>query len=360
MDKKQIYIWGTGAYAKEINDYCKAILNSIDVLGYIDNDEKKKGSVFYGKEVLSPSVLNEKNAQIFIAVRDRSRIIEQIQNEYPWCADGILEDNFFIKQQLLSRYKSTDDDEIGSIVRYLDNNPLRIFNYEFTRKYEPKNNIFFDDISGLFFVGYDDKKMYFSERFTDINAVDEYYRSILVEQDNESPHCYFANDMTYGFKDKIIVDAGAAEGNFTLSIIDSIKKAYLFEPDEAWFRALQLTFSPYKDRVILVNKAVSDYSDEFVTTIEQEVGEDHVDCIKLDVEGEELYALKGAKSFLVQKDIMCIVCTYHQEYAYDAIKNELMGYGFQTSNSKGYMYYPESTSLMRPPVLRRGLLFAKK
>jgi len=63
---------------------------------------------------------------------------------------------------------------------------------------------------------------------------------------------------------------------------------------------------------------------------------------------------------LNSSEVECIVCTYHQECAYDAIKYYLEELNFRVSHSDGYMWFHEHFNRMRPPVLRRGLIKAKK
>jgi 16S rRNA A1518/A1519 N6-dimethyltransferase RsmA/KsgA/DIM1 with predicted DNA glycosylase/AP lyase activity len=43
----------------------------------------------------------------------------------------------------------------------------------------------------------------------------------------------------------VVVDAGAAEGNFALSVIDKASKVYIIEGDAGWCEALRQTFLPY-------------------------------------------------------------------------------------------------------------------
>ena len=53
----------------------------------------------------------------------------------------IMEIQFFRRMKLISRYQGCEEQEILEIVDYLKNNPLQIFNYSFTEKYE---NMCFD------------------------------------------------------------------------------------------------------------------------------------------------------------------------------------------------------------------------
>ena len=55
---------------------------------------------------------------------------------------------------------------------------------------------------------------------------------------------------------EIVVDIGAADGNFGLSIIEKVSKLYLFEPQKSWHKALQATFKPWEDKVEIVSKMV--------------------------------------------------------------------------------------------------------
>lgn len=47
----------------------------------------------------------------------------------------------------------------------------------------------------------------------------------------------------------MIADIGSAEGNFSLSNIENVKKVYLFESDKEWIEALEATFRPWRDKV---------------------------------------------------------------------------------------------------------------
>ena len=69
-------------------------------------------------------------------------------------------------------------------------------------------------------------------------------------------------------KGKSLLDVGSAEGIFTLDVIDLIEHAYLFECDDEWVEALEATFLPWKDKITIVRKYVSDMDDENNTTLD--------------------------------------------------------------------------------------------
>ena len=81
-----------------------------------------------------------------------------------------------------------------------------------------------------------------------------------MEQDHRSPHRYF--DHIEEFKDKVLLDVGAAEGILSLMAIEQVKHVYLFECSEDWIDALNKTFEPWKDKVTIIKKFVSDKDDE--------------------------------------------------------------------------------------------------
>lgn len=356
----RIYLWGTGYIAEYINQKYGSELKLLNIVGYIDNNIQKVGCTYKEKEVYSPDILKkEKDCKVIILIKNYEEVKEQIQREYPWLIENVEDSYFFEKIGLLKRYQDSEDSEIHKITNRLKEAPLRVFNYDFADKYsEDEINVYFDEKLSLYYVFHEKKKMYFSKQYTNEKAVKEYYQSLIIEQDEDSPHRYLT-DSFYVKEGDVVVDGGVAEGNFALSVVENVKKIYLFEPDIEWCEALSHTFEAYKDKVVIVNKAISNFSNGDTQKLDDIIHE-KINFIKLDIEGEELYALEGANE-IIQKsnDLSCAVCTYHQEFAYDAIYNFLKNRGFTIEHSKGYMWYPEN-SCFRMPVLRRGLLRAYK
>lgn len=362
LSDKSYFIWGTGFKAEQINSYYIEQLKHIKLIGYIDNDLTKQKELFYNKRVYHPDILlDNRESYIIIANKYYEEIKAQIENEYPWYKDRIVESLFFEKLQLITRYKSSQDSDIQNILYYLKEHPLQVFNYSFVENYIKEDfDIKFDSDKRLYYTIYLDKKMYFSKDFKNEGRVREYLRSICLEQDINSPHKYLTDTFTVP-NNAVVIDAGVAEGNFALSIVDRVKKIYLFEPDTEWAEALKYTFEPYMDKVVIINKGISNYINGSTTTIDETIGDLLVDFIKMDIEGEEFYALQGAeKCISSSKHMKCVICTYHQEFAYQAIKGILNSFDFHIETSKGYMWYPDNCSIMRPPVLRRGVIRAEK
>lgn len=358
MENKK-YIWGIGKKTEELNINMPAVIEKLDITGYIDNNPQAVGTVFFGKNVYAPSILMESNVSKTVIVSNRfeKEIKTQILDEFGKYNVKVLNGREYIRIQLMQRYENSDEQDILEIIDFLKNHDLDIFNYSFINKYnEIQPDIIWDNIAEMYYTIHAGKKMYFSRKMNSPKVVKTYYHSILIEQDENSPHRYYNENCCVKSGD-IVVDAGVAEGNFSLSVIDMVSKIYMFEPDPDWVDALKMTFKNYKDKVVIIPKGISDKIGSCMTTIDKTINE-KIDFIKMDIEGEEYYALKGAENVIKKSgSLRLAVASYHQELAYDVLKYYLQFMGFDCSCSKGYMWYPDSEYR---PTLRRGILFAQK
>lgn len=362
-EMKRTYIWGTGRIAEYMLHYYKDNQEFNNIVGCIDNDSSKEGTFFQDIPVFRPKVLEEdRDCYIMILAAAYKEIERQIMEEYPWMAGRTGSPLLFTRYRLMSRYQGTNDSEIIEVTDYLKDHSLQIFNYPFTSRYHNNDYVInYDSEKELFFTVFENKKMYFARFFRQKEEVQSYYRQIMMEQDKDSPHRYLTEQFGVD-ENSIVVDAGVAEGNFALSIIDKVKRIYLFEPDFDWAEALKYTFEPYADKVVIVNKYLSDYTDSHTAMLDTYLEGQQVDLIKLDIEGEEYHALQGAKQIISSSNKMkCVVCTYHQEYDY-AVINQLFGeWGYKSEASKGYMWFPYDKNVVYSlPSLRRGLIRAEK
>ena len=249
--------------------------------------------------------------------------------------------------------------EEKQVLDYLAANPLSVFPYEFTKKYRPGDNVIYTDNScNMKYVLHGNKRMYFPKG-QDETGAQRYYRSLLVEQDIDSPHRYEYGEFHVREGD-IVADVGAAEGIFGLSVIEKIKKLYLFECSEPWIEALKKTFGPWKEKVVIVNKYISDHCDDTHITLDDFLDGNPVNFIKADIEGAELSLLNGAKKTLSsQHDLRIVLCTYHRQNDAKDLDEILKAHGFQTGFSKGYMIFIYDKNLA-PPYLRKAVIRATK
>ncbi len=264
------------------------------------------------------------------------------------------------KKEILDYYKKAKiTPEIKEVLDYLDKNPLHVFPYEFQKQYSPENVKVQSDSSGLKYVMHEGKKLFFKRSWAE-GRVRDSFSFLQCEQHPGSPHKYLTD--SFGVNDNsIIVDAGAAEGIFALPFIEKIKHLYLIETDTEWIEALQATFEPWKEKVTIVNRFVSNKNDDRHVSLDYYFkGKPAPDFLKIDVDGAETELLEGAKEILTQAGKLKIaLCTYHRQQDEQLFGDLLRKNNFSVSTSNGYMlfYFGEN---FNEPYLRRGLIRAEK
>ena len=185
------------------------------------------------------------------------------------------------------------------------------------------------------------------------------FHDLSLEQDLESPHRYLSSNFTVSSSD-VLADFGAAEGNFSLSVIEKIKKVYLFESDPEWIEALEMTFLPWKDKVEIVPRFVSDINDAKHCSGDVFFAGKELTFMKIDVDGGERKLLRGFADTINSTSRMRIaLCTYHQHEDEKEFSAMLSAQGYAVSPSGGYMifYYDKK---LKAPYLRRSLIRATK
>lgn len=254
--------------------------------------------------------------------------------------------------------KNQINEEQNQVLNYLKRNPINVFPYNFTKKYmNRKLEIFKDKSNNLYYIVENGKRLYF-KRDSKKKSIKKCYPVLQIEQDLESPHRYLTEDFNVNYGD-VVIDIGAAEGNFSLSVIEKAAKVFIFEADSMWLEALEATFSPWKSKVEIISKFVSNIDDGKNCTIDNFFKNNKIDFIKMDVEGSELDVLKGSENLLEKNDnLKLAVCTYHRQNDAKDINALLTQHNFTTEFSKGYMifYYNH----LEVPFIRKAILRAKK
>lgn len=369
---RRIVLWGSGKIALKLLEYIKAQELPIEIVAVVDNMISKQGSLWHGYEIQSPQIINTLQFdKIVTPLSAYDEICRQLINLFgqEWIestgkAKIDLIDNYLFLQReaFLEYYKNTQILEKRLCINYVKTHPLAVFNYEFRKQYaDMPIDVYWDTEKGLYYVYYQSKRMYMSRTFNTVEKVTAYMRQILMEQDEKSPHRYFDQNFTVS-DGSIVLDAGVAEGNFALEIIDKAKTVYLVEVDELWVEALTYTFAPYGDKVIIIQKFLSDHDGNGCITIDRIIQSGQLDFIKLDIEGAEIQALKGGKQTLLHNNVTLSVCSYHRESDNAEISELLIDLGYRCWNSKGYMVfiYNEYFKTQNPPKLVRGLIRSKK
>lgn len=263
-------------------------------------------------------------------------------------------------QKYYASLSELHSEEIKQALNYLSKNPIAVFPYDFQDEYvADKIEVFKDQEKGLRYVLLDGKRLYFKKRWGK-KKIQNLYNLLSKEQDIRSPHRYLTEQ--FGFdKGEVLVDVGAAEGNFALSIVEKASRIILFEADKEWIEPLNATFEPWKDKVEIVNKFVSNVSDSQNTKLDDHISIDGAGTfLKIDVEGAESRLLNGCKRILSeQKPLKVAICTYHKQNDEKDFTELLTQNGFKTSPSNGYMLFFYDKQ-MKAPFFRRGLIRAQK
>jgi hypothetical protein len=267
------------------------------------------------------------------------------------------------RREVLEHYKKSGQtifvQEIKEGLKYLKCHKFTPYPYNWTRKYDRlQPEVFRDEENKCLYTLFEGKRMYFPKSFNPTNVIWN-TRTILKEQDPNSPHLY----LNTGFQveaGSIIIDAGVAEGNFALSVVEKAKRLYLVECDKTWTEALKLTFAPWKEKVVFIEKYLSDSKSETTVSIDSMLNPEKGDkyFIKLDIEGFEQKALSGMKRMAESaNNIKMVVCTYHRLNDLTEIESTLLKYNFTCQFSDGYiLYFVQGEE----PSFRKALIRAEK
>ena len=250
------------------------------------------------------------------------------------------------------------NDDQKEILEYLRTNEVRIFPYQFHDNYSAEHvEVFFDSGKGMRYVLQDRKRLYFKKRWG-VKRIQRAYSDLSREQDINSPHRYLTDSFSTGSND-VLADIGAAEGNFSLSVIEKVKKIYLFEYDREWDEALRATFAPWAEKVEIINKYVADFNDDSHIALDDFYDQKKdINFLKIDVDGAESIVLNSCKRiFESSASLKVALCTYHKHHDEEVFTEMLKKHRFSVTPSKGYMinYYDKK---IKSPWIRRGLIRA--
>ncbi len=253
------------------------------------------------------------------------------------------------------------NEEEQEAIQYLKKiNGLTVFPYDFNGSWDFMSINVFKDISvDMLYVVHNGYRLYFKRGLSEIDVKGIYF-GLMNEQSEKSPHLYLTK--SFNIEDNsVIADIGSAEGIFTLNSISSISKAYLFEPDPLWVEALEQTFKPWKEKIIIIKKYVGSTDSESTIALDSFFKEIQLDFIKADIEGAESAMLLGADQLLrLQHKLKLAITTYHKQSDFDQFYKLLTNkYGFKADHSYGYMLYFINNDL-EPPYLRRGIIRAER
>lgn len=205
-----------------------------------------------------------------------------------------------------------------------------------------------DQEKGLHYILHKgNKRLYFQRNLT-VNKIQNMYRELLIEQDIRSAHHYI--DDISEVKGRTFLDIGSAEGFSALDLIEEVKEVYLFEQDENWIEALNATFEPWKEKVTIVRKYISDYNDKDHQTLDDFFKNKTKEnlFLKMDIEGEERKALLGSTElFQNASNLRFAICTYHLNDDKRVISSFLDKYGCTYTDQVGFFRHKLRSVVLR-------------
>ena len=273
---------------------------------------------------------------------------------------------WLLKQFMIKKYEDFDEPTIQETLRYWQTHELTVFNQHLDANKITRDKVFYDstcDLPYIYFktVDGEPRRMYFPKNRSFYTQNGEaFVVGVLNEQQPTSPHLYITDNHKICAGD-IVIDAGVCEGNFALRYADISSKMYLFESEKQWQAPLRQTFKDYGDKVEIIPRFVSDVTGGENITIDDALPDLRGKNIflKMDIEGAEPRALRGAKRILTNNKVRASICSYHNADDLIKIKSILQSYGFKTSTSAGYMVFIYDTNIWNTADFRKGIVYAE-
>ena len=273
-------------------------------------------------------------------------------------------DLWLLKQFMTKKYEDFAAPAIQETPEWWKTHEMSIFNQHVPN--DTLDKVFFDEACDLPYVNFQTvdsewRRLYYPKNH-DFRVQDgaRFVKDLLTEQLPTYPHLYVTDEHKVQAGD-IIIDAGVAEGNFALKYVDLCSKIYLFEPTEKWHEPLRQTFKDYRDKVEIIPRFVSDKTGRVSIAIDDALPDLRGEKIflKMDVEGAEPKALRGAKKILTNNKVRASVCTYHNSDDLVNVKSILQSFGYKTSTSAGYMTFFHDPNIFKTADFRKGIVYAE-
>ena len=359
----KLLLFGTGSVASSVMEKCNFAKTKINVIGFLDNDEAKYGSSFYGKNVYHPGQIGslEYVYICILLVKGYNEVINQLVYGYNVSPNRIIDRKNLLKLLMIDKYKNDKRLFVKETIDYWKTHDISFMNqYQYDNVHY--DQVFWDYEENMPYVIFSGKRLYYPRDYKRFIIKNEKMYAISyreIEQHELSPHRYLKGNIRIHEGD-VVIDAGAQEGDFALPYIDIIGKLYLFECDLSWVKALKMTYKKYADKVTIIPKMLSNSCDEKSITLQEAVQSGKVDFIKMDIEGAEVESLLAAQELLKKNDIRCAVCTYHKKDDAEKIKSILKQNGYQSFFSNGYVVFVDDTDIFKDLDFRKAIIYGYK
>jgi hypothetical protein len=250
-------------------------------------------------------------------------------------------------------------DLIRNEIEWIRSHGADVFPYPWAQAHQLQAIRVQRDPGGMPYVLRSGRRLFFPRSWSN-TKVREYYRSLLREQSDRSPHQYrFSRDLRTGTM--VLCDIGAAEGIWAFDNAHLASHIILCEPNQDWGQPLAETFCQFEVPWTIASTFASNVDAPGMVRIDTMTArwKKNVLAIKMDIEGEEVRALGGARDTLRRESTtLWQVCTYHRPEdarAVSEIFRRNSAYLLSLEASDGFMLFPDEKP-PREPYLRKGLL----
>jgi len=296
LSKKNILIWGASEGGREVLEFVRE--QGIEPRYFVDIDKNKQGNTLDGIRIFSPS---------------------KVSNN-----DLVLVGNIF-QDEIVHYLEKMNIEYIGNIFYVLNRESVIKFNFSILNNHLEELidvfNLFSDQESRTVFSSYIKYILTSSPLYIRRAKYKQYFHPLVKPE-----------------KDDIIVDAGAFNGDAACEFLKyepNIKKIYSFKPDDKNF--LKLVENCKDERVVPIKMGLWSKSDEKLSfkanlgvgsyIVKSKDGaekistitlddffkdKDFPNLIKMDIEGADLEALKGAREIIKNKKPKIQICLYHK------------------------------------------------
>jgi len=254
-----------------------------------------------------------------------------------------------------------DNEEAKEVIDFLRSNPVAMIPYDYTRSYATlPMAVRRDEGTGLKYVVVGERKIFFPAKMSDALIADS-VRVGLMEQDKRSPHRYLpAASMDIG--GGVAILCGASDGLYALEIIDKFDKIFLFEANTDWVEPIKNTLKDYLPKIEIVPLFISDQDGPGAISLDTFLKDKNVvvNYIQADIENAEIKLLKGARKLLERStELKLCLCCYHTAHQEKELTDFLQQLNYTVRPSAGFLLMWMDVPL-RPPFLRRGVLYANR
>lgn len=304
---EQICLFGVGSNGREIFQFMMA--NGLRVNFFCDNNSQKWGRRLWGGIICHPpSVLENAREKILVIVATETYKQEIVRLLKVMKVSSYIDKFPFIYLQRHDYYLKYREKIRGQIVSLM----------KILSDYESQRVLFFLVASVL------SKKFDLKKDFTEICTANQ----------------YFPEDIFQLTDAEIFVDVGGYKGETLEEFIGKVKgnfqKAYSFELDHENFRCMEIALNDFSNEIrkkisifrmglweckdtikynmLEQGSAIDASGDSFadVDAMDSLLQEEKVSFIKMDIEGAELEALKGASQIIKRHKPKLAISIYHK------------------------------------------------